>query len=428
MHFLGGNLMKMVRLSAAIGGIVLVCLNVGRAEDEFVILGDASSPAKGGERLTQTAYQPPPAVPAAAEEPAPPPPGAAYQGPGPGPGPGGPIVIEEGWGDVWSQTCQPWCGLGAIFVGVEGTFLAPINEPNQSVVLTDLTTDQQFRGTSDSGLGAGMRTWLGIQQNGTGARVRYWFFGVDRTDFDPDGNAQAHPVFVESYYLRATTVDAELFHEFCFPQGHTLEASVGARYARLRRGSAVTGVGELGDIDLLGLAMGWNEMEGTGITASIGGTRPLHLGARKGCDPCCPAPCLNLFWNLRGSVLWADSNTSVLTDANANVNQQFATASASSRDQAFTSLECDTVFIADVQVGLEYKFGFCCVPGIFALRSGVEYQHWDLANLAAHSHSFAFLQDPGDPPAFGGQTDARANGNNGNLDLLGFFVGLEWQF
>jgi hypothetical protein len=426
--------MRVVRLSAAIGGIVLACLNVGRAEGEFVILSDAASPAKGGERVSQTAYQPPPAPPVA-EEPAPPPPGAAYQGPPPGPGPGpgpkpgGPIVIEEGWGDVWTQTSEPWCGLGAIFVGVEGTFLAPINEPNQSVVLTDLTSGQQFRGTSDSGLGAGLRTWLGIQQNGTGVRARYWFFGDDHNDFKPDGNVQNHPVFIESYYLRATTVDAELFHEFCFPHGHTLEASVGARYARLRRGAAVTGVGELGDVDLLGLAMGWNEMEGTGITASIGGTRPLHMGAcRKGCDPCCPPPCLNLFWNLRGSVLWADMNTSVLTDANANINNNSAIASASSRDQAFTSIECDTAFIGDVQVGVEYKFGFCCVPGIFSLRSGIEYQHWALADLVARSHSFAFLQEPADPPAFGGQTDARANGSDGNLDLLGFFVGVEWQF
>jgi hypothetical protein len=419
--------MRMVRLSAAIGGIVLACLNVGRAEEEFVILGDASSPAKAGERISQTAYQPPqapPAEPAAGEEQAPPPPAAMHQGPGPG----GPIVIEEGWGDVWSQTGESWCSLGAIFVGVEATFLAPINEPNQSVVFTDLTNDQQFRGTSDSGLGAGLRTWLGIQQNGTGVRARYWFFGDDHNDFDPDGNPQDHPVFIESYYLRATTVDAELFHEFCFPHGHTLEASVGARYARLRRGAAVTGVGEVAGVDLLGLAMGWNEMEGTGITASIGGSRPLHCGLRKGCDPCCPPPCLNLFWNLRGSVLLADMNTSVLTDANANINNNTTIASASSRDQAFTSVDCDTAFIGDVQVGVEYKFGFCCVPGIFALRSGVEYQHWRLADLTARSQSFAFLQDPADPPAFGGQTDARANGSDGNLDLLGFFAGIEWQF
>src|SRR5690606_28513138 len=185
----------------------------------------------------------------------------------------------------------------------------------------------------------------------------------------------------ETYYLRATTVDAELFHEFCFPQGHTFEASVGARYARLRRGAAVTGVGEVGGVDLLGLAMGWNEMEGTGVTASIGGTRPLHCGTRKGCDPCCPPPCLNLFWNMRGSVLSADMNASGLTDANANISNQSAVARASSRDQACTDGEGDNVFLPDVQVGLEYKFGFCRIPGIFALRSGVEYPHWDTGDL-----------------------------------------------
>lgn len=426
---MGGNLMRMVRLSAAIGGIVLACLNMARAEGDFVILGDASQQAGAPQPVNQTAYQPPqvpPAQPGVGDEAAPPPPGVVA--PVPGPAPGGPAVINEGWGDVWTQACDPWCSLGAIIFGVEGTFLAPIDEPNQSVVFTDLTTGDQYRGTSDAGFGSGMRTWLGLQQNGTGARVRYWFFGSDHVDLDPDGNAAAHPVFIESYYLRATTVDAELFHEFCFPEGHTLEASFGARYARLRRAGAVTGVGALGGVDLLGVALAANELEGTGMTASIGGTRPLHCGQQKGCDPCCAAPALNFFWNLRGSILWADIETSVLTDAGADISGTAGNASAGSRDQAYTSVECENVFTADVQVGLEYKFGFCCVPGIFSLRSGIEYQHWDTGDLEAGSQSTAFLVEDADPPGFGGRSDARTNGDFGDLDLLGFFVGLEWQF
>jgi hypothetical protein len=53
---------------------------------------------------------------------------------------------------------------------------------------------------------------------------------------------------------------------------------------------------------------------------------------------------------------------------------------------------------------------------------------WDTGDREAGSQSFAFLQNATNPPDFGGRSDAMANGDFGDLDLLGFFVRLECQF
>lgn len=433
--------MKRVRLCAAVAGILAMSLGAGRADDKFEILGDASF-TTASQPIVTTAYQ----------EEAPPPPGAppqqappaesaeqGYVGPateGPymytGPTPSGPAVIHDGWSDVWTSQCGPWCPLGTIIHGVEGTFLVPVDEPNQTVRFTNLLNGQRYRGKSSPGLGSGVRSWIGLQQNGTGIRARYWFFGNDLLDVSPEVPIGNGPAFIESYYLRAQTVDIELFHEFCFAHG-TLDASFGGRYASLRRTGAVTGFGTVGNVDVLGLALGSNEVEGTGLTASIGGRKPLGCFG-KGCDSCvscntcCAAPCgLNFFWNFRGSVLWADSTVSVLTDANAITKPPIGAASASSRDKAFaTNDHSENVFIADLQLGLEYNFGVCCLPGLFSVRGGVEWQHWETGDLIARSNSFAALQ--GGPPPFGALTEANADAHDGDLDLIGFFVGLQWKF
>jgi hypothetical protein len=443
-------------------GILLASSTVAVADGELRILGDLSlyvdeashKPAGSGPVIELAAFQeaeapaPAPALqpvpdnavpPAPAVPPSPPAEGTAacpgYDCPGcPSCQPtSGPIVIENGWGDVWGSVAGDWCCSGWIVGGVEGTFLVPLDEPYQFVRLTNLTNDESFAGTADAGLGAGVRTWLGLERDGTGIRARYWVFGNDRTNNDPVTPVPYNPAFHESYSLRATTFDLEVTHEFCFCDA-VLDTSFGARYARLDRNILVSGFGTVGDVDLYGLAVGANEVEGTGFTASIGGRRPLGCAAcctnacpPCGVDPCCPPSGWHFYWNFRGSVLWADSATSALTEANAVTKPPIGAASANSRDAAYADLEHkENVFIADAQLGLEYQWALCCVPGVLAWKMGVEFQHWDTGDLLARSSSFAFLQ--GDPPPFGGQVEAGADGHDGDLDMIGFVLGLEWQF
>ncbi len=323
---------------------------------------------------------------------------------------GGPVFIQNGWGDIWTN----WGGgpRGSFVAGVEGTFLVPIDEPSQSVTMTDLVTDQRWSGDPRGTLGAGVRTWIGLQKCGWGVRVRYWGFGVNNVDPDPDVPKNLVPTIVENYHLSANVLDFELTQRF-FIHCWQIDTAFGARYADLNRYIQTVGYGQVGNgVDLYGLAMGSNSLEGTGFTASIGGSRQIH-------------PCSGwyFYWNFRGSALWADTMASVLTDATAFTASPVASANA--RNHANASVDKEDVYIAETQIGLEYRIRSCCW-GQLAFRGGIEYQYWNTGNVTAQSQSFAFLQ--GGPPTFGGDVTSTANAHDGDLDLIGFILGLEWTY
>ncbi len=328
----------------------------------------------------------------------------------------GPIFIQNGWGDVWQATCQNWCNCcpSGLYMGAEATFLAPLDEPTNRVVLSDLVVGNSYSGQADPGLGTGVRTWIGLQCDGWGIRARYWTFGNDNIDNQPVVPTNAFPTLHEAYELQANVFDLELtqrFHLRCWQ----LDTSFGARYADLERNATVLGYGQLGNgVDVYGLALGANEIEGTGVTASIGGRRNF-----------CECGGWHLFWNLRGSVLWADATASSLTDATAITNNPPGV--ANSRDLAFVQVDhSETVWITDAQLGLGYDFGLCRCPGLFTFRVGLEYQYWNTGDTRSQSDSFAFLQ--GGPPAFGGRADASSFSHDGDLDLIGLVMGLNWSY
>lgn len=343
----------------------------------------------------------------------------------------GPVFVHEDGtpiaGDIMNF-CGSWCRSGLYF-GVEGTFLAPIAEPYQRVVLTDLVTGSPTSGRTKTGLGAGVRTWVGLQNHGWGARVRYWHFGDDTIDVDPDVPINATPTIEEAFYLRADVVDVELTQRFHLV-GHQIDTSFGARYADLERNSTVVGYGDVGNgTSLYALAMGANEIEGYGFTTSIGSRFPLWCLQFLRCGGCiddcvdCGPRCGRFFgfWNFRGSVLWADSTVSALADASA-VTNNVVSASAFARNKASASRDhSETVGIVEIQLGVEYQRPLACLPAIAFLRAGFEYQHWETGDLLAVSDSFAFLQ--GGPPSFGGRAEASAIGSDGDLDLIGFVLG-----
>lgn len=320
------------------------------------------------------------------------------------------------------------CCQAGFFAGVEGTFLAPINEPTQQVILTDLVNNTTTTATADPGFGAGVRTWIGFAKCGWGIRAGYWHFGNDAVQVDPTVPVNKEPTAEGVYHLSANVVDIELIQRFQFCR-RQINTSFGARYANLRRNATAIGYGDVGNgVSLLGLAMGANEIEGTGFTASIGSRTPLFCWLGRPCDTCglgldsccCPRGKLFGFCNFRGSILWADSTASVLTDATA-ITKGIAAAAANSRDAAFATKDHnEDIAIFDIQIGAEYVQPLRCLPASLFVRAAFEYQHWETGNVFAQSNSFAFLQ--GTPP-FGGRVDASANAHDGNLDLIGFTVG-----
>jgi len=345
------------------------------------------------------------------------------------------------WGCCWRQ----WCQAGLVG-GVELAFLGPLGEPGQSVTQTNLVTGQAFTGITDPGVATGVRVTLGVQHaGGFGYRARYGHLGADYIDLDPtvpvivDGQT----AFREEYSLRGDTLDLELTHRYCLHHW-VLDASFGSRYARLERNAMALGYGMLGSVDLTGLAVGANELEGAGFTFSLAGTAPVGLWWSKhhsGCDDehtahppfddihnriASCAPCFlsgwRWFWGIRGSLLWADTAASAFTEANAVVRTPTGTGSSYSRDTAFASEnQSDNVFIGEAVLGLQWEHCCQCLPAVFYFRTGLEYQHWETGNVRARSNSFAFMHDG--PDAVGGRVDAVANAHDGDLDLFGFMIG-----
>jgi hypothetical protein len=310
--------------------------------------------------------------------------------------------------------CGACCDAGMI-VGFEGTFLAPMGEPHQRVVLTDLTSDHVFSGSSRSGLGCGVRTWLGLQRCGWGFRVGYWHFSDETIEGEPAVPEEGQATFCESFALKANALDLELTQGLCWGCWR-IGASFGGRWARLERTSTVAGYGILGNgVELCGLAAGATDIEGPGFTFSFDGRRPL------GCCFCG----WNLYWRYRGSVLWVCPAAYAMADATAVT--AFPTGTAHARNEAYACADGTTnAFISEVQFGLQYERCLCCMPATVFFRAGVEYQHWTTGEAYAMSDSFAFLE--GGPPAFGGRVDASADAHDGDLDLFGFVLsaGLTW--
>ncbi len=168
-------------------------------------------------------------------------------------------------------------------------------------------------------------------------------------------------------------------------------------------------------MDVLGLAIGANEIEGTGFTASIGGRKPIF----NGCG-------WSFFWNFRGSFLWSDTSAFALTEADALATPAIGIGSAHSRDLAAATERHANVFIAEVLAGIEYERCLQCYPATVFFRAAFEFQHWETGDPRAQSNSFAFLQ--GAPPAFGGRADAFSVAHDGNLDLIGFRIGCGFRY
>ena len=150
---------------------------------------------------------------------------------------------SQGWGGMgfWGGSCD--AGLVA---GVEGTFLAPLGEPQQSVVLTNLNNDRIFHGSAQPGLGCGVRTWLGLRRCGWGFRVGYWHFNDERIESGPVVPFEGQATFLQAFSLKARAVDIELAQGLYWGAWR-LGASFGGRWARVERNSSVVGYGVLGE-------------------------------------------------------------------------------------------------------------------------------------------------------------------------------------
>jgi hypothetical protein len=317
--------------------------------------------------------------------------------------------------DLWTDVCGSWhaCCEAGLVGGIELLFLAPVGEPEQTVTMTDLVACRSYEGEAHPSFGVGLRTWVGLQHEGWGFRFQFMHFGNEEIHPDPVVPIAKTPAFDQTFYLSANAIDIEVTQGLCFGCWR-IDASFGGRYAWLERNATVVGYGTVGDgVDLYGLAVGANELEGPGFTFSIGGRRALDW---------CWLPCgWHTFWRYRGSLLWADESVSALTEANAVTKDPIG--AAHSRDRAAACrVDCKTAYISEVSLGLEYQRCLCCCPATFFFRAAFEYQHWVTGDSVARTSSYAYLEGSVDEP-FGGRVDAFAQAHDGDLDLIGFMIG-----
>ena len=55
---------------------------------------------------------------------------------------------------------------------------------------------------------------------------------------------------------------------------------------------------------------------------------------------------------------------------------------------AYTTID-DTLFIGEIQLGLEWNYGLCCLPANAFFRMALEYQRWDGGQGVSEADSFA---------------------------------------
>jgi hypothetical protein len=146
-----------------------------------------------------------------------------------------------------------------------------------------------------------------------------------------------------------------------------------------------------------------------GITFTVGGDRPIHVF-------CCSQ--LDFVWNLRGSVVWGEIDSTAQTEAWVydpsvpGVASHFDAASASTKN---------TLFIGGLQTGLRWMHELKCAPAVAFVQCMFEMQWWDADGGVAETQSEAVVQTTR-------STAAAVSGPSVEATLVGLALGcgLTW--
>jgi hypothetical protein len=312
-------------------------------------------------------------------------------------------------------TCCPTCVSGAScngcaqrwVAGVEAVWLSPQQQVTPSTYDVERrAAPTDFFSSSAAtvdGLYITPRIWLGYQGEDWGVMTRYWRM------CEPGEHASAldeHSNWLSSLNIfKAETFDIEGTRTFCWRDTWNI-ASFGMRYAELRQESRLEASDVLDDQGMYaGSAFSRHHFSGVGLTAGLAGLKPI------GCEN------LHLFYSLRGSFLWDDKATNYV-----ETTSLWTDGTTTAVDGAST-LYCTngTMFIGEVQVGVQWNFELVrnCSDAFF--RFALEYQYWDTSDTGtAVQHSYA------GPVGILGTSTATAG--DAQVNLIGFTIatGFTW--
>jgi hypothetical protein len=317
--------------------------------------------------------------------------------------------------------------------GVEATFLSPdlnsqgVNFEVQE--LDDLPPRYDFCSTSSDDIDsfyASPRIWLGVQGCAWGANLRYWHLQAAEGAFDPsigglgtwDDFDCGRPDlgFSSASNLEAYTIDLELTRRFCL-HDCAMQGSVGIRHADIEHNESLFGLANTDEGLLTGTARANRLSRGTGILLGLYGRKPIYS---------CSS--VHWFYNARWSALWGPTQTSAETFASVLTNSTGTpSGAAASVNGAYTNVD-DTLFVGEIQLGLEWNYALQCVPAKAFFRAAIEYQRWDGGLGFSQSESFAGAEITAIPNVQNSILTATAAASEPQMDLIGITLGtgLTW--
>jgi hypothetical protein len=312
-------------------------------------------------------------------------------------------------GQVPCENCDECCGPRFQFIAsVEGTFFWPQFSRNflTNTLTNSLGTETSVSNTVNGGvegrLLAAPRITAGIQGECWGLVGRYWYANVGNSAFAPSIPGDDLYGITGFETFRAYTVDLEAQRRFCWCNWD-MYGFGGVRYASLNDDRFLATTNSFGGPSLTAVSFAGQQFNGTGLTWGFMGTRPIW------CDD---SP-WKLFFANRYSTLWGNGAVAAQTKAIASNTSGTAT----SLDGAAAGANGD-LFIAEVQLGLQWECCCSCLPGRAFVRTAIEYQYWD-TNYQASAQAFsAAALVPG-----GEAASAFAAADNMRFSLVGLTIG-----
>jgi hypothetical protein len=338
--------------------------------------------------------------------------------------------LPVGQGDYYG--CDPCCPPPRMLfwtAGVEATFLNP--DLNNSIAQFGVVEASQERAdyfdSQDSDVDSfylAPRVWIGVQGCKWGVNFRYFHLNASEGEYDPvlgsdgswDGPDCGVPDFGYSACntLEAYTIDLEVTRRVCI-HNCAMQFSMGVRHASLSNDEQIAGAALTDDSAVFGFASAHRNSRGTGLVFGWYGRRPIF-----------PCSCVHWFYNARFSPVWGPTQTASETGAMIAVSDPNADVSgaAGSVNNAATYVD-DTMFIGEIQVGLEWEYGLRCLPANAFFRAAVEYQRWDGGRGYTAAGSFVGAEINGTQTTFG---ETYASATDPQLELIGLTLGtgLTW--
>jgi hypothetical protein len=322
---------------------------------------------------------------------------------GPACGPSGPTC---GTCAKDSCSCAHW------ILGVEAVWLSPQQHNLYSSynISDGVDVRNYYKDAVPSGLFITPRISLGFQGECWGAQIRYWRMNEAKNTYLPnEADWDARDGLIHdglNYYsaFKAETLDLEVTRLFCWGDTRNM-ISYGIRYAELNQTAGLWVAQDLDNATFSGSAFSRHSVSGAGLTMGLTGYKPL------------PCRNFNLFYSLRGSIVW-DASTVNLVETRASYMTR--NDSAGSVNGALAETD-GTLFIGEIQIGAQWNFELVCNRADAFLRVALEYQYWDTDKTGyAASTSFAGNSD------YIGRATARTG--DSVVDFIGFSIatGFTW--